>query len=179
MLPPCLAHLSHRAGVGRTVEQSLKIERVPLCEKSPHQRVIPAQTPIRYKLESRPSTLRRKLHLGIASALEERLSLRIGEAGVGQVRVTELIGPHVPLALEVIADKRSTRVVLRRSGGIILDQHVVKCLGAGLVGDTHNAARRIEKQRSVQPEHASLEVVSLLSRNDGLRHEQPFQLTGK
>ena len=105
--------------------------------------------------------------------------MRIGEARVGQVRVTELIGPHVPLALQVITDKRGARVVLRRLDRIIFHQHIVKCLGTGLVGDTHNAARRIEKQCSVQPEHASLEVVSLLSRNDGLRHEQPFQLVGK
>jgi hypothetical protein len=69
MLPPRLAKLAHRAGVGRAVEQGIEIERMPLHLDELEERVGGGQPPVRHKLKPGTRAVRRMLHLGIAGAL--------------------------------------------------------------------------------------------------------------
>jgi hypothetical protein len=170
MLAPGLAKLAHRAGVGRAVKQGVEIERMPLHLDELDERVVGDQPPVGDKLEPGARAVRRMLHLGIPGALQERLRCRIRKGGVGEIGIAELPGLHVPFALEMVAKDGLPVVVLQRPRRVIFDEHVIEGLGAGLVPDADDGARRVEQQRGMQPEEARLKIISVFACDDSVGH---------
>ncbi|WP_210320323.1 hypothetical protein [Pseudaminobacter soli (ex Zhang et al. 2022)] len=145
-------------------EQRADIEAVVLKLNELSQRV--RRAPVGDELEARALASGREGELRVPRALQDRHARPLGEFGVGKILVAEITGPDMPFALQVIPEDRPAGMVLRCAFGVIVDDDVIECLGAGL--EEHAPHRRflVEQQRGVKPEQPRLEVIALLARYD-------------
>jgi len=125
--------------------------------------VVDNEAPVGHEFEPRARAMRCVLDLGVPGALQEGLGRRVDEEGVGEIGVGEFTGLDMPLALEVVAQDRLPVVILRRSGRVVFDEHIVESLGAGLIADAYHRPLRAKQQGGMQPEQARLEIVSVLA----------------